>query len=95
MATNARVILMLVSIATGLRSTLESISAPNSVNANGRDFLGLFILDVITNCDEIRSHSFSVSWNKKSVGKDAKRQVPDITKSHKRLKELMLLINII
>ena len=56
-ATNALVILMLVSSATGLRSTLDSIKAPSSVKAYGRDFLGRFILDVITNCDEIRLHS--------------------------------------
>lgn len=67
-ATNALVILMLVSSATGLRSTLDSIKAPSSVKAYGRDFLGRFILDVITNCDEIRLHSCSVNWNIKSLG---------------------------
>ena len=52
----------------GLRSTLDSIKAPSSVKAYGRDFLGRFILDVITNCDEIRLHSCSVNWNIKSLG---------------------------
>ena len=68
-ATNALVILILVSSATGLRSTLDNIKAPSSVKAYGRDFLGRFILDVITNCDEIRFHSCSVNWNIKSSGK--------------------------
>jgi len=60
---------MLVSSATELWSTLESIKAPNSVKAYGSDFLGRLILDVITNCDEISTHSSSVSWNMKSLGK--------------------------
>ena len=38
---------MLVSSATGLRSTLDNIKAPNSVKAYGSDFLGRFILDVL------------------------------------------------
>ena len=57
------------SSSSGLRSTLDSIKAPSSVKAYGRDFLGRFILDVITNCDEIRPHSCSVNWNIKSSGK--------------------------
>ena len=52
-----------------LSSSLDNIKAPSSVKAYGKDFLGRFILDVITNCDEIRLHSCSVNWNIKSSGK--------------------------
>ena len=52
-----------------LSSSLDNIKAPSSVKAYGKDFLGRFVLDVITNCDEIRLHSCSVNWNIKSSGK--------------------------
>ena len=47
---------------------LLGVGETSSVKAYGRDFLGRFILDVITNCDEIRLHSCSVNWNIKSLG---------------------------
>ena len=61
MAINALVTLMLISMATSLRKTLESISAPCSVKARGSAVLGRLDLDVITNCDEISAHSSAVN----------------------------------
>ena len=67
-ATNALVIFMLVSSATELRSTLESIKAPNSVKAYGSAFLGRFALDVITNCDEITTKkNVENNWKQKII----------------------------
>lgn len=48
---------------------LDSIATPCSVKTKGIADLGRLDLDVITNCDEMPFHSFSVSWNMKSSGK--------------------------
>ncbi|TWJ18538.1 hypothetical protein JN06_00126 [Bacteroides zoogleoformans] len=48
-------------MAISLLNTLESITTPCSVKASGIADLGRFIRDVITNCDEIDSHSSNVS----------------------------------
>lgn len=56
-ATNARVTIMPVSMATSLLSTLASANAPCSVKANGKADLERFARDVITNCDEMAAHS--------------------------------------
>jgi hypothetical protein len=42
---------------------------PCSVNAYGLDVLGRFAGDVITDCDNIVSHSSEVNLNMKSSGK--------------------------
>ena len=52
-----------------LRNTLESITTPCSVKASGKADFGRLFLDVITNCDEITTHSSAVTWNIKSSGK--------------------------
>lgn len=56
-ATNARVISTLVCTAISLRNTLESITTPCSVKASGKADFGRLFFDVITNCDEITTHS--------------------------------------
>ena len=57
------------STAISLRRTLASIRAPCSVKAKGKEDFGRLALDVITNCDEITSHSVGERRNIKSSGK--------------------------
>ena len=52
-----------------MTAAMTQVPVPTATQAYGSDFLGRFILDVVTNCDEISIHSCSVSWNIKSLGK--------------------------
>lgn len=58
---NALVTAMLTWIAVSLRSTLDNMTTPCSVNAYGNAVFGLLTGDVITNCDDIKIHSLEVS----------------------------------
>ena len=47
---------------------VRSVATPCSVKASGKDDFGRFVRDVVTNCDEICSHSLAEIRNINSSG---------------------------